>query len=73
MADKIYKYLDIAEQTSSPDSPTSGFQRLYPKSDGKMYAKNSSGIETEITNVVGGGGGLSFQEIMRIKTIMNNI
>lgn len=73
MAKTFFDEIDVAEQATSPTTPPSGFQRMYPKTDGKWYAKNSSGIEREITNTIGGGGGLSFQEIMRLKTIMNNI
>lgn len=46
----------IAEQSSAPGTPPPGYQYIYPKTDGKMYAKNSSGVETEITNAAGGPG-----------------
>ncbi len=35
-------------------NPTAGFVYLYFKSDGKLYKKDSSGVETEIG--AGGGG-----------------
>lgn len=57
----------IAEQSSAPGTPPSGYQYVYPKTDGKMYAKNSSGVETEITS-----GGITFEEVMRIKSIFTN-
>lgn len=56
MAKTFFDEIDVAEQSSSPATPPSGFQRMYPKTDGKWYAKNSSGVETEITNVAGGSG-----------------
>lgn len=61
----------IAEQSSAPGTPPSGYQYVYPKTDGKMYAKNSSGVETEITNSASGGG-ITFEEVMRIKSIFTN-
>ena len=42
--------------SSSPSSPTSGGV-VYVKSDGKLYFKNSSGTEYNLTEVGGGGGG----------------
>ena len=49
MADKIQTSLDVAEQSSSPGSPASGYYRLYAKTDGKMYGKNSGGTEFDLT------------------------
>lgn len=62
----FFKPIAIAEQASTPITlPPSGFQFIYPKTDGKYYALNASGVETEITNVIGGGGsGLTHPEIM---------
>jgi hypothetical protein len=35
-------------QISTPSNPTSGYNKLYFKSDGKLYRLNSSGVETLI-------------------------
>lgn len=51
-----YDEITIAEQAVAPATPTSGFGHVYPKPDGKLYYKNSSGVETELTNAAGGGG-----------------
>jgi hypothetical protein len=46
-------YIDVTAQSSAPSSPAAGDVRLYPKSDGKIYKKDSAGNET----AVGSGGG----------------
>jgi hypothetical protein len=51
----------FTEQASKPSAPSSGNQRLYMKTDGKLYLENSTGTET----VVGGGGqSASFTSIL---------
>jgi hypothetical protein len=57
MADTKFQPLVIVEQVSTPTTPPGGRQKVYPKTDGKVYALNSAGIETELTNA--GAGGLS--------------
>lgn len=71
MADKFYSGIKIVELATDPPTPPSGEQIIYTKGDGKVYNINSSGTITELTNVA--GGGLSFQEVMRVKIILNNI
>jgi len=62
MADKLQNALDIVELSASPGSPGSGYQRIYPKTDGKLYVKLSDGTEKELTQiktptfVIDGGG-----------------
>ena len=73
MADKFYSGIKIVELATDPPTPPSGEQIIYTKGDGKVYNINSSGTITELTNVAGGRGGLSFQEVMRVKIILNNI
>lgn len=43
----------IMQQISTPGNPSSGYNKLYFKSDGKLYKLSSAGVETEI----GAGGG----------------
>ena len=38
----------LVEQVTSPSSPTSGNLKVYAKSDGKLYTKDSDGVESEI-------------------------
>lgn len=45
--------VELAEQSSAPATPTSGIVRIYPKTDKKLYAKNSAGTEFEL-----GGNGI---------------
>ena len=73
MADKFYSGIKIVELATDPPTPPSGEQIIYTKGDGKVYNINSSGTITELTNFAGWGGGLSFQEVMRVKIILNNI
>jgi len=47
--DKFLNPLDVAELSSSPGSPGSGYKRIYAKSDGQIYAKDSSGNEVLLT------------------------
>jgi hypothetical protein len=42
------------KQAAAPATPATDFMRLYPKSDGKLYAKNWSGTEFDLT--ASGGG-----------------
>ena len=41
-------YLEVAEQSSAPATPASGFGRIYPKTDNKWYTKDDSGTETQL-------------------------
>jgi len=38
-------------ESSAPSTPTSGYVALYAKSDGKLYVKDDTGTETDITTV----------------------
>ena len=55
MADKLSTPISIPELSSSPSNPASGYQKIYAKTDGKLYVRDSSGTETELTNVSGSG------------------
>jgi hypothetical protein len=41
-------YLELAEQSGSPGTPSSGFGRIYAKTDNKLYFKNDAGTEVEL-------------------------
>lgn len=63
MADKLQNPLDIVELSASPGSPGAGYQRIYAKTDGKMYVKTSGGVEdllnaneVNLIYVIDGGG-----------------
>jgi hypothetical protein len=47
--------LEMKRQTSAPGTPATNFMRVYPKSDGKLYAKNWSGAEYDLTSGSGSG------------------
>lgn len=49
---RLHEGLYLPEQ-AVPATPDAGFGALYFKTDGKVYAKNDAGVETEL----GGGGG----------------
>ena len=38
----------LSEQASSPSTPASGYGIVYCKTDGNLYFKNDSGIETQL-------------------------
>lgn len=38
----------IWEQISTPSNPAAGYSKLYPKTDGKYYTKDSSGVEAQL-------------------------
>lgn len=47
-------YIEIKSPLSSPTTPPTNYIRVYPKPDGKLYAKNWSGTEFDLTSGVGG-------------------
>lgn len=49
MADTINGALQFAELSSSPSNPSSGFQKIYAKTNGLFYVKLSDGTEKELT------------------------
>ena len=53
-SDNDYPSILITEQASKPTAPAAGKQRIYMKTDHKLYHEDSGGTETE----VGGGGTL---------------
>jgi hypothetical protein len=48
--------IELAE-TAAPTTPATGWVRLYAKADGKVYIKDDTGAETDITTAGAGGGG----------------
>ena len=42
-------FLELKRPTAVPGTPVTDIIRLYPKADGKLYTKNSSGVETALT------------------------
>ena len=51
----------LQAEISTPATPAAGFVALYAKSDHKIYIKDSTGVETDITTAAGGGGQASIQ------------
>lgn len=49
--------VQIAE-IATPSTPSSGYFKVYPKSDGKLYTLNDSGTETEVG--AGGASGINY-------------
>lgn len=48
--------VELAE-TAAPTTPATGWVRVYAKSDHKVYIKDQTGLETDITTAAAGGGG----------------
>lgn len=54
--DKIFDTAPtLKELASTPATPSTGYQRLYPKTDGKFYKLDDAGIEQAIGTGAGGG------------------
>jgi len=47
------------KEIATPSNPPSGYVKVYPKSNGKLYRKNSAGNEVEL-GAGGGGGGINY-------------
>lgn len=43
-------------QVATPSTPSAGFNKVYPKADGKFYNLNSSGVEKALGSGSGAGG-----------------
>lgn len=46
------------KRTAVPGTPATDYIRIYPKSDGKLYAKNWSGVEFDLTSLGSPAGAL---------------
>lgn len=43
-------YIEVKRPAQVPGTPATDFMRLYPKSDGKLYAKNWNGVEYDLAS-----------------------
>lgn len=50
----------VLKEIATPATPSSGYGKIYFKSDGKLYQLNDAGIETQVGSGAGGGGGVNF-------------
>lgn len=57
MSDRLLTPISLPELSSAPSNPDAGYQKIYAKTDGKLYMRTSAGTETELTNVAGSGIG----------------
>jgi hypothetical protein len=60
-------YMEIVTPGSVPGQPAQDNVRIYPKSDGKLYAKDWQNTEYDLT---GGGGGPSADLTLTTKTLL---
>lgn len=51
--------ITLDDQASTPSTPSSGFIKVYAKTDGKVYKLNSSGSESELGGGAGGSSGIN--------------
>jgi hypothetical protein len=49
----------LKELASTPATPASGYQKIYPKSDGKFYKLDDAGLEQQLGSG-GGSGGINY-------------
>jgi hypothetical protein len=52
-------YVEVKQPAAVPGTPATDFMRLYPKADGKLYAKNWSGTEYDLTGGTGSSPSLA--------------
>lgn len=57
---KTFDTAPVIKEIATPSTPATGYQKIYPKSDGKFYHLDDGGIETELGSGGGGGGGIQF-------------
>lgn len=57
MGKRFGSALELKELATPSGNPPSGSRLLYVKSDGKLYRKDSSGVETDVVGSGGGGAG----------------
>lgn len=51
-----------SKQIATPSTPAAGYNKIYPKSDGKWYNLPPSGVESQLGGGGGGGGSLQWIE-----------
>jgi hypothetical protein len=47
------------KEVTAPSTPPSGYVHIYAKADGKLYIKDDTGVETDLTATGAGGGGVT--------------
>lgn len=57
MSTRFNKELALREQTTPTTSPAAGTRWFYLKTDGKLYTKDSAGVETAVASAGGASGG----------------
>jgi hypothetical protein len=55
-------------EQSAPATPGTGLVALYPKADGKLYIKDDTGAETDLTATGGAGGSVDWKDSVRVAT-----
>lgn len=67
--------IQLQEKGSTPSTPSTGLQKLYPKTDGKFYHLDDTGTETELGagTGTGGSGGVNFFENENFSTNTDNV
>lgn len=56
MSAKFGSIVDFPVQSVDPATPSSGFITIYSKNDGNVYAKDSAGTVSQLTNVASASG-----------------
>lgn len=51
----------LGQQATTPSNPPAGFNKIYAKTDNKLYRLNSAGVESP----VGGGPSLGINSVIR--------
>jgi hypothetical protein len=65
--------LELQVPVPLPGTPPANNVRMYPKTDGKIYIKNSAGVETELGSSGGAGSGLASTPCEGRLTLTTNV
>ena len=74
MAKKIQSVQQHEQQMSvkevaAPATPPAGYVYIYAKADGKLYIKDDTGAETDLTATAAGGSGLTQAQVLALTSL----
>lgn len=61
------------QEIATPSTPASGYKKIYPKSDDKLYTLNDAGEEVEVGSGGGGSGGINYVQNPNFEVNIDNV